>query len=171
VRADFAEELSFPGFPDQFPRVLQALDRRVGRGPELTEADEFSNPSSYVNSLIVDLDRTALTLTPTALDNYQQIDIEITHIEGERILDVAVESDTLIDPGDGLWDDDYTREISYGPHSIHIVYAVADFSDSFNRLVFSTGTAVFAITAPEPDAAWLGCAALAALAARKLRRG
>lgn len=95
IQADFREELDLPDYGPKGPRVLQANDRAIVDGPELTEAHQLSNPSGWGDALVVDLEGDILTLTPTLPNSYQIITIEIS----DMVFDVAgqfLESVTLL---------------------------------------------------------------------------
>jgi hypothetical protein len=152
VTANFREELNFfPPFCDN-ARVLQALGRTVGAGPELGEADEISNLCDYQDSITVDYNATThrIILTPSGSNDYQTITITITNIKGQTITGLVPISDNLIDVGNS---GAFTRSIDFSPNSITISYVIDDPSNSDNKLFFSTGSAIFQVDATGTAAA------------------
>lgn len=150
--ADFHEELNFfPPFCSD-ARVMQALGRSIGPGPELGEADEISNPCGYGDSIIVDFDplTNQVHLTPSDSNNYQIIDISISNIvfdvAGQTITGLTPISDDLIDVADS---GAFTRTTSFTGNSIAIGYVIDDPSNPDNRLEFSTGSATFQVELQE----------------------
>lgn len=150
--ADFHEELNFfPPFCSD-ARVLEALGRSIGPGPELGEADEISNPCGYGDSIIVDYDPTThqVHLSPSDSNNYQIIDISISNImfdtAGQTIIGLTPVSDTLIDVADS---GPFTRTISYTGDSITIGYVIDNTESQDDRLQFSDGSATFQVQLQE----------------------
>ncbi len=150
--ADFHEELNFfPPFCSD-ARVMEALGRSIGPGPELGEADEISNPCGYGDSIIVDFDPTTnqVHLTPSGANNYQIIDISISNIAfdvaGQTITGLTPISDDLIDVAES---GAFTRSTSFTGNSITIGYVIDNPSNPDDRLEFSTGTAIFQVELQE----------------------
>ncbi len=150
--ADFHEELNFfPPFCSD-ARVLEALGRSIGPGPELGEADEISNPCGYGDSIIVDYDPTTqqVHLSPSDSNNYQIIDISILNIvfdtAGQTITGLTPVSDTLIDVAES---GAFTRTISFTGNSITIGYVIDNPEAQEDRLEFSDGSATFQVQLQE----------------------
>ena len=158
--ANFREEADLPN-SGIGPRVLEALGRSIGAGPELTEADEISNPSMWSDSFTVDFDpvNRRIVLTPSGSNDYQTIDIVISNIAfsgiGERVSGIVALSDTIIGPGSAP----FTRTLSFTDNSVTIRYHVNNIAagDSFD---FSDGQAVFALQAAAAPAPVLGSASM-----------
>lgn len=180
VSADFKELLDLPNFGSSGPRVLQSLNKAVGAGAELTEADEIANPSNWEDSLLVDLDPVGntVTLTRSSQDVYQTISITITNIQFsalEQIVDFSLVSDTLFSANS----DPYTITTAFTADSLTVDISVDD-PQSFDTVEFGPGSILFNIAlrsgdgldVPEPmTLALLASAALGLVTARGATNG
>lgn len=145
VSADFTERLDLPAYGSSGPRVLQSLNKAVGAGAELTEADEVANPSNWEDSLLVNLDPVGntVTLTRSGQDVYQTISITIANIQfsaPEEIVGFSLVSDTLFSANS----DPYTIATSFTADSLTIDISVDDLL-SFDTFEFGTGSVLLNI--------------------------
>lgn len=79
------------------PRVLEATGVTAGPGPEVTIADETSNPQEWGGNVLVDIDPDAATITVEVEDS-NCYDSVIVDIVTDEIDSVTTISDELFDP-------------------------------------------------------------------------
>ena len=81
------------------PRVLEVTGVTPGAGPEITVADETSNPSDWSGNVLVDIDPDADTIT-VEVEDPDCYDSVIVQITTDEVGSVSVLSDDLFDPED-----------------------------------------------------------------------
>lgn len=180
IQADIYENLNLPAVGGGLPREFDVNDRAVAAGPELTLADEISNPELWFGFLIVDLSGSSFTLTHDAeFTDYQTTQIVIDDLvfdtPGQVITGVTLITPSIIDAGAS---DPFTELISFTGNSITLDWFVNDIPavDIFN--FFDGGSASYQITfgaaaVPEPASLTLvgfGVMGMAYGAIRRRRR-
>lgn len=180
IVADFREELNLPDSRGGQPRVLERLgvDVTVTPAPQLTGANEISNPDGWSNGLDVSFDpvTNVLSLTGDGYNIYQIITVTLSgltfDIAGQQVVGFAP-----ISTGNAVFGGSAVPGIttSFTATSVTITYAVPlGNGDVFE---IDTGTDTFQLTlggaaaVPEPASLALVVVGLPAVAAaRRFRR-
>lgn len=177
VSADFYEELDNPSYSSG-PMVLQALSEPFGIGPELSAADEFSNPEDFGGAIEVDFDTDGLGFTLThegGATDFETLLIQITDIgfsRDQKLISVVQDGGDLINDGAS---DPYTELLTFGDDWIELSINVIVSSGSEFYNFINGGSAHYSLETadiPLPAAAPLLAAGLGimGIAARRRRR-
>jgi len=180
ISGDFREELSTEQDGSPPVRLLENLGESVSGAPDLSAADEISNPAGFGGLATIDLNTTGIvTLTGDqegfGFADYANAEFTISSIvldAGEFITGVTLLADNLVDLGSPNTSGTYSLSTSFTSDSVTIRYqgdspsSFFDFGDGFTS-TFQVTTAVV----PEPSTfALLGIGSIAVIGCARRRK-
>jgi hypothetical protein len=147
LSADFRTSFELPDLPAPQPRVLEANGRTVGDGPELTNADEVSNPLFFSGTVFTDLARDGLLrLIADDSNTYDKVVFQVSNLRFEsptnRIVGVRVLRDAVFEPSFGV-ERLFPPTIAFTDDSVTVTYDMSGMGMLTDLTITPGGESVF----------------------------